>query len=244
MVDEWVDVHDYEEVFFRVGANVDPKRDVLDPRACSTTSTMRPRSSSTAERSASTRPTRAPKREARPWPEEIVMSEEIQRLVDERWGEYGLGGDPGTWTRTDAGGRCANCYVVDVAIRATIEPVRLKLTGRRTGWKTPRGKTSSRSFDRRASGRWALPSASSACGWAWWSAGGWPLFGAALALLFGFLWARDVTTGGKAAPVRGAGRGRACWYEGEAVGITLAPARRALPAQQDSSRERRSASAR
>src|SRR2546421_12479145 len=29
VVDEWVDVHDYEEVLFRVGANVDPKRDVL-----------------------------------------------------------------------------------------------------------------------------------------------------------------------------------------------------------------------
>ena len=29
VVDEWVDVHDYEEVFFRVCANVDPKRDVL-----------------------------------------------------------------------------------------------------------------------------------------------------------------------------------------------------------------------
>ena len=29
VVDEWVDVHDYEEVFFRVTANVDPKRDVL-----------------------------------------------------------------------------------------------------------------------------------------------------------------------------------------------------------------------
>src|SRR5262249_62294449 len=29
VVDEWVDVHDYEEVLFRVGANVDPQRDVL-----------------------------------------------------------------------------------------------------------------------------------------------------------------------------------------------------------------------
>ena len=29
VVDEHVDVHDYEEVFFRVTANVDPKRDVL-----------------------------------------------------------------------------------------------------------------------------------------------------------------------------------------------------------------------
>src|SRR3989441_7945392 len=29
VVDEWVDVHDYAEVMFRVGANVDPARDVL-----------------------------------------------------------------------------------------------------------------------------------------------------------------------------------------------------------------------
>src|SRR5919201_147170 len=29
VVDQWVDVHDYEEVMFRVGANVDPGRDVL-----------------------------------------------------------------------------------------------------------------------------------------------------------------------------------------------------------------------
>src|ERR671923_86756 len=29
VVDEWVDVHDYEQVFFHVCANVDPKRDVL-----------------------------------------------------------------------------------------------------------------------------------------------------------------------------------------------------------------------
>ena len=30
---------------------------------------------------------------ARPWPEEIRMSDEVRCLVDERWGEYGLG-DP------------------------------------------------------------------------------------------------------------------------------------------------------
>ena len=28
---------------------------------------------------------------ARPWPDEIRMSEEVRRLVDERWAEYGLG---------------------------------------------------------------------------------------------------------------------------------------------------------
>ena len=57
VVDEWVDVHDYEEVFFRVCANVDPKRDVHAlARARSTISTTRRRSSSSAASSASTPP--------------------------------------------------------------------------------------------------------------------------------------------------------------------------------------------
>jgi 4-hydroxy-3-polyprenylbenzoate decarboxylase len=34
---------------------------------------------------------KGPEEGARPWPEEIVMNEEVQRLVDERWSEYGLG---------------------------------------------------------------------------------------------------------------------------------------------------------
>ena len=60
VVDEHVDVHDYEQVFFYVGANVDPKRDVAAQRgADSTTSTTRRRCSSSAARSASTRPRRA-----------------------------------------------------------------------------------------------------------------------------------------------------------------------------------------
>jgi UbiD family decarboxylase len=58
VVDEWVDVHDYDEVFFRVGANVDPKRDVLISEGRSTTSTTRRRASSTAGRSGSTRRTK------------------------------------------------------------------------------------------------------------------------------------------------------------------------------------------
>jgi hypothetical protein len=53
-----VDVHDYEEVFFRVCANVDPKRDVLLTEGRSTTSTTRRRCSSTAASSGSMRRTK------------------------------------------------------------------------------------------------------------------------------------------------------------------------------------------
>ncbi len=57
VVDEHVNVHDYEDVFFRVCANVDPKRDVLLTEVRSTTSTTRRGGSSTAGRSGSTRRT-------------------------------------------------------------------------------------------------------------------------------------------------------------------------------------------
>ena len=43
VVDAHVNVHDYEEVFFYVGANVDPKRDVVIAEGRSTTSTTRRR---------------------------------------------------------------------------------------------------------------------------------------------------------------------------------------------------------
>ena len=32
-----------------------------------------------------------PEEDARPWPEEIVMSEEVRDLVTRRWAEYGFG---------------------------------------------------------------------------------------------------------------------------------------------------------
>ena len=61
VVDEHVDVHDYEQVFFYACANVDPKRDViLLTRGRSTSSTTPPRCRRTAARSASTRPRRGP----------------------------------------------------------------------------------------------------------------------------------------------------------------------------------------
>ena len=64
IVDEHVDVHDYAQVLFYVGANVDPKRDVVSPKDRSTISTTRRRCSSSAARSASTRPRRGRRRDA------------------------------------------------------------------------------------------------------------------------------------------------------------------------------------
>jgi 4-hydroxy-3-polyprenylbenzoate decarboxylase len=90
VVDEFVNVHDYDEVFFHVCANVDPKRDVvltegpldqLDHAAAvhcyggklgiDATHTWESEG-------------------GRPWPERIVMSDEVRALVDRRWAEYGI----------------------------------------------------------------------------------------------------------------------------------------------------------
>ncbi len=62
VVDEHVDVHDYADVFFRVTANVDPKRDMLITDGPLDHLDHAPGSSSTAESSASTRRTSCPRR--------------------------------------------------------------------------------------------------------------------------------------------------------------------------------------
>jgi 4-hydroxy-3-polyprenylbenzoate decarboxylase len=91
VVDEWVDVHDYEEVFFRVGANVDPKRDVLISEGPLDHLDHAPSLQFYGGKLGIDATHKGPEEGARPWPEEILMSEEVQRLVDERWSEYGLG---------------------------------------------------------------------------------------------------------------------------------------------------------
>ena len=94
VVDERVDVHDYEEVFFRVGANVDPKRDVLISEGPLDHLDHAPSLQFYGGKIGIDATHKGPEEGTRPWPEEIVMSEEVQRLVDERWGEYGIGSEP------------------------------------------------------------------------------------------------------------------------------------------------------
>ncbi len=90
VVDEHVNVHDYSEVFFYVGANVDPARDVVladGPTDHLDHASTLPFISGKIGIDATAK---GPEEGARTWPPEIAMSDEISRLVDERWAQYGI----------------------------------------------------------------------------------------------------------------------------------------------------------
>jgi 4-hydroxy-3-polyprenylbenzoate decarboxylase len=90
VVDEFVDVHDYEQVFFHVCANVDPKRDVL----------LSEGPLDQLDHSASMycyggklgidATHKWTSEGARDWPDRIEMTREVRDLVDRRWKEYGI----------------------------------------------------------------------------------------------------------------------------------------------------------
>jgi 4-hydroxy-3-polyprenylbenzoate decarboxylase len=90
VVDEHVDVHDYEEVFFRVCANVDPRRDVLLADGPLDQLDHAPALPSFGGKIGIDATHKSPAEGAREWPREIEMSDEVVRLVDERWHEYGI----------------------------------------------------------------------------------------------------------------------------------------------------------
>jgi 4-hydroxy-3-polyprenylbenzoate decarboxylase len=90
VVDEWVDVHDYEEVFFRVTANVDVKRDVLLSEGPLDHLDHAPGMQFVGGKLGIDATHKLPEEGARPWPDEIRMSPEIEELVTRRWADYGL----------------------------------------------------------------------------------------------------------------------------------------------------------
>ena len=81
VVDEHVDVHDYADVFFRVTANVDPKRDVLISEGPLDHLDHAPGRQFYGGKLGIDATHKLPEEDARPWPEEIVMSDEIRELV-------------------------------------------------------------------------------------------------------------------------------------------------------------------
>ena len=91
VVDEHVNVHDYEEVFFYVGANVDPGRDVLISEGPLDHLDHAPTHQFFGGKLGIDATAKGPDEGTRPWPEEIEMNEEIRALVDRRWEEYGIG---------------------------------------------------------------------------------------------------------------------------------------------------------
>jgi 4-hydroxy-3-polyprenylbenzoate decarboxylase len=90
VVDAHVDVHDYAQVFFYVGANVDPKRDVLISEGPTDHLDHAPTLQFVGGKIGVDATAKGPLEGTREWPPEIEMSDEIRALVDRRWGEYGI----------------------------------------------------------------------------------------------------------------------------------------------------------
>ncbi|HEY6069713.1 MAG TPA: menaquinone biosynthesis decarboxylase [Gaiellaceae bacterium] len=90
VVDEWVDVHAYQEVMFRVGANVDPARDVLLTEGPLDQLDHAPTRQFYGGKIGIDATHKGPDEGAREWPPEIEMTREVKDLVDSRWPEYGI----------------------------------------------------------------------------------------------------------------------------------------------------------
>ncbi len=89
-----MDVHDYEQVFFYVGANVDVKRDVVITDGPLDHLDHAPERQFVGGKLGIDATAKWPEEGARPWPPEIEMDEAVKELVDRRWEEYGIGLDP------------------------------------------------------------------------------------------------------------------------------------------------------
>jgi len=90
VVDEHVDVHDYGQVLFYAGANVDPRRDVVVADGPLDHLDHAPVRQFVGGKLGVDATAKWPEEGARPWPEEIEMSAEVRALVDRRWAEYGI----------------------------------------------------------------------------------------------------------------------------------------------------------
>jgi 4-hydroxy-3-polyprenylbenzoate decarboxylase len=90
VVDAHVDVHDYAQVLFYAGANVDPARDVVLTSGPLDHLDHAPERQFVGGKLGIDATAKWVEEGARPWPQEIEMSPEIRDLVDRRWAEYGL----------------------------------------------------------------------------------------------------------------------------------------------------------
>jgi 4-hydroxy-3-polyprenylbenzoate decarboxylase len=90
VVDEHVDVHDYEQVLFYAGANVDPKRDVVIAEGPLDHLDHAPTLQFLGGKIGIDATAKSPAEGAREWPPEIEMDAAVRELVDRRWADYGL----------------------------------------------------------------------------------------------------------------------------------------------------------
>jgi 4-hydroxy-3-polyprenylbenzoate decarboxylase len=91
VVDEHVDVHDEQQVLFQVGANVDPRRDVVIADGPLDILDHAAPFEGTGSKMGIDATRKIPgEGPIRRWPAELEMSEEIRRRVAQRWGDLGL----------------------------------------------------------------------------------------------------------------------------------------------------------
>ena len=91
IVDEHVDVHDESEVAWRVFNNVDPRRDVVITEGpLDVLDHSSPTASYGAKMGLDATKTWTSEGYEREWPEDIAMSDDIKKLVDEKWQRYGI----------------------------------------------------------------------------------------------------------------------------------------------------------
>jgi len=96
VVDEDVDVHNYEEVWFHVGANVHPGRDVVFCEGPTDILDHAAPVCGIGHKMGIDATRKFPEEgHPRPWPEEILMDDATVAKVTARWPEYGIGPDPG-----------------------------------------------------------------------------------------------------------------------------------------------------
>ncbi|HEX6762164.1 MAG TPA: menaquinone biosynthesis decarboxylase [Gaiellaceae bacterium] len=90
VVDSHVDVHDYEQVLFYAGANVDPKRDVVIGEGPLDHLDHAPALQFLGGKIGIDATAKSPAEGAREWPPEIEMDAAVRELVDRRWAEYAV----------------------------------------------------------------------------------------------------------------------------------------------------------
>ena len=161
VVDAHVNVHDYEEVLFYAGANVDPARDVTIGEGPLDHLDHAPQRQFVGGKLGIDATAKLPDEGARPWPEEIEMSPEIrdarrpavERVRHRSW--FPRQRSPDSIRLL---GRCANCYDVDAQGGRGLNPAWMR-EGEDREWTRP--STTSRTSRHRPSARSASPSASS-----------------------------------------------------------------------------------
>ncbi len=92
VVDEDVNVHDYDEVWFHVGSNVHPGRDVVFCEGPTDILDHAAPVCGVGHKMGIDATRKWPEEgHPRPWPPLIRMSDEVRELVTRRWAEYGIG---------------------------------------------------------------------------------------------------------------------------------------------------------